>query len=221
MITDYKNSGNIQNVYGNTGTEIKIGATGTMPKFFLPGQLVKIPCATAAAGSVADYMVGKVMSVTEYSAGAANQNNALVITADNPDMVELQMTIVKGPSTAANGQFLTALANTDDGSTVTPADDSISGELEQRRSYVIGTAHDEGSGYPETWKDQPYSTNYGRTQIWKTTCAMTNTARATSLKYDANEWARVWKEKLVEHKFDIESSLLLVNKTIHIILLKV
>ena len=208
MITDYKNSGNIQNVYGNTGTEIKIGATGTMPKFFLPGQLVKIPCATAAAGSVADYMVGKVMSVTEYSAGAANQNNALVITADNPDMVELQMTIVKGPSTAANGQFLTALANTDDGSTVTPADDSISGELEQRRSYVIGTAHDEGSGYPETWKDQPYSTNYGRTQIWKTTCAMTNTARATSLKYDANEWARVWKEKLVEHKFDIESSLL-------------
>ena len=38
--------------------------------------------------------------------------------------------------------------------------------------------------------------------------AMTNTARATQLKYDQNEWARVWKEKLIEHKWDIEQSLL-------------
>ena len=37
---------------------------------------------------------------------------------------------------------------------------------------------------------------------------MTNTARATVLKYEANEWARVWKEKLGEHKWDIEQSLL-------------
>ena len=38
--------------------------------------------------------------------------------------------------------------------------------------------------------------------------AMTNTSRATILKYEPNEWARVWKEKLVEHKWDIENSLL-------------
>ena len=38
--------------------------------------------------------------------------------------------------------------------------------------------------------------------------AMTNTARATSLKYDSSEWGRVWKEKLIEHKWDIEQSLL-------------
>ena len=37
---------------------------------------------------------------------------------------------------------------------------------------------------------------------------MPNTARATSLKYDSNEWARVWKEKLIEHKWDLETSLL-------------
>ena len=29
--------------------------------------------------------------------------------------------------------------------------------------------------------------------------AMTNTARATALKYDSSEWARVWKEKLISH----------------------
>lgn len=33
---------------------------------------------------------------------------------------------------------------------------------------------------------------------------MTNTARATALKYEPNEWARVWKDKLIEHKWDIE-----------------
>ena len=42
--------------------------------------------------------------------------------------------------------------------------------------------------------------------------AMTNTARATSLKYNANEWARVWKEHLISHKWDIEQSLLFGSK---------
>ena len=88
------------------------------------------------------------------------------------------------------------------------ADQSISSVLEKARTYVVGTAHAEGSGYPETWKDQPYSTNHGLTQIWKTSMAMSNTARATSLKYDSSEWSRVWREKLVEHKWDIETSLL-------------
>lgn len=37
---------------------------------------------------------------------------------------------------------------------------------------------------------------------------MTNTARATVLKYEPNEWARIWREKLIEHKWDIEQSLL-------------
>ena len=73
---------------------------------------------------------------------------------------------------------------------------------------MIGTALAQGSGYPETWKDNPFSTGYGNTQIWKTAMAMDNTTRATALKYDSSEWARVWKEKLIEHKFDIEQSLL-------------
>ena len=207
MLTDYKNSGNLQNVFGNTSSQILIGASGTMPKFFLPNQLVKIPVATAAAGDVADYMVIKLSSVTEYAASGSSSDDATG-TSDNPDMVEIVGTVVKAPSTAANSQYLTALANTDDQSTVSPADDVIHSELEQRRCYVVGTSHAEGSGYPETWKDQPWSTNYGRTQIWKTSMAMTNTARATNLKYEGNEWARVWKEKLIEHKWDMESSLL-------------
>ena len=208
MLTDYKNSGNLQNIYGQSGTEIKIGAAGTQPKFFLPGQLVKVPVAASAAGSTSGYMVVKITSdPVEYSS-AGSGNDATVTSSNNPDMVEISGTVVRVSETAADNQYLSALADSDDQSTVSVYDDSIAGELEQRRCYVMGTAHGEGEGYPETWKDQPYSTNYGRTQIWKTSMAMTNTARATSLKYEGNEWARVWKEKLIEHKWDMESSLL-------------
>ena len=201
MITDYKNDGLQQNVYGNTSNEIKIGADGTMPKFFLPDSLIKIPCASAAAGDPSDYIVARIVSVTEH-AMAGGGNDATGLSA-NPDMVELHTKVVK-----TGTQYLTASANIDDISTVTPADDVIHSALEPMRCYVVGSAHGEGTGYPETWKDQPYSQSYGLTQIFKTSMAMTNTSRATVLKYEPNEWARVWKEKLVEHKWDIEQSLL-------------
>ena len=208
MITDYKNSGNIQNVYGQSGSEIKMGASGTTPKFFLAGQLVKVPVAASAAGDAAGYMIVKITSSPIEYTSAGSGDNATVTSSTNPDMTEISGTVVRVATTAANNQYLTALANSDDQSTVSVYDDVIHSELEQRRCYVMGTAHGEGEGYPETWKDQPYSTNYGRTQIWKTSMAMTNTARATSLKYEGNEWARIWKEKLIEHKWDMENSLL-------------
>ena len=72
----------------------------------------------------------------------------------------------------------------------------------------MGTSFAAGSGYPETWNDQPYITATGQTQIFKTSCVMNNTDRATVLKYEGNEWARIWKEKLIEHKFDIENAML-------------
>jgi len=37
---------------------------------------------------------------------------------------------------------------------------------------------------------------------------MDNTTRATVLKYEPNEFARIWREKLIEHKWDIETALL-------------
>ena len=210
MITDYKNQGNIQNIYGNSTQKIYLGSADTMPKFFLAGQLVKIPCAATAGGAVAGYMVARVNTATEYAIGgswSSGTGNAKVTVTNNPDMVELNCTVVRIPITAANAQFLSVTAEYDQG------DDDLSGDeiaatLEPQRCYVIGSAFKEGSGYPETWNDQPFSSNHGVTQIWKTSMAMTNTARATSLKYDSSEWARVWKEKLIEHKWDIETSLL-------------
>jgi len=207
MATDYKSSGNIQNVYNNQSADIDVGASGTRPEFFLAGQIVKIPGkASPTDTGTSGYQLLKVETVTPSltkTTGAGAQ-----------ECVGLEGTVVKYDSgaleyasfyndTPSAGGVGTA---TDNDASV--SDRSISGELEANRSYVVGTAYAEGTGYPETWKDQPYSTNIGLTQIWKTSMAMTNTARATSLKYDSNEWARIWKEKLIEHKWDLETSLL-------------
>ena len=191
METDYMNDGNRGNVYGQATNKVVVGASGTQPQFFLEDQVIKINLAAAVPGSantVADptgYTLFKVTSVD---------------TTTDPDAAILGGKILKTytqtaltvPSGVAGDEFQNLAQS----------------EIEKARCYVVGSSHDEGSGYPETWKDQPYVTGYGQTQIWKTTMAMTNTARATVLKYEPNEWARVWKEKLVEHKYDIEQSLL-------------
>ena len=206
MVADYKNSGNIQSIYNNTNSDVLLGDDGTQPKFFLPGQLVKIPFAASAAGNMGSYSLVKIDAVSYQDEStspptAHTHGEAAILTA----------TVVKTKD-AGDDYFAGRLGvNTPVGDVT--ASTSIAGDgagsgLEASRCYVVGTAHAEGSGYPETWKDQPYSTQYGVTQIWKTSMAMTNTARATALKYESNEWARVWKEKLIEHKWDIETSLL-------------
>ena len=208
METDYKSSGNIQNTFGNSSQTTLIGASGTTPAFYLEGQMVKInthntnTAATPAAAFVAkDYFVGKVEEVdsdTKSSEYAVVLKLRIVraVTADTNN----ELTGWGGIDTAEEhpGEFTAAQLSAL----------RIHDQLEKARSYVVGSAHAEGSGYPETWFDQPYSTGFGLTQIFKTSCAMTNTARATVLKYEPNEWARVWKNKLIEHKYDIEQALL-------------
>jgi len=206
MATDYKSGGNIGNIYGQSGTKVDVGATGTRPSFFLPGQVVKIPIsATAGGGDVGGYHLMKVDTVTDS------------LTKNSKECVAIEGKIVKFDSA---GNELASFLSDDfspggsdgdgdrDSGGEQVYDQTISTELEQRRSYVVGTAHGQGTGYPETWKDQPFSTGFGLTQIWKTAMAMDNTTRATVLKYEPNEFARIWREKLIEHKWDIETALL-------------
>ncbi|QDP56910.1 MAG: hypothetical protein Unbinned3849contig1000_42 [Prokaryotic dsDNA virus sp.] len=189
METDYMNDGNRGNVYGQASNKVGIGVDGTQPQFFLEDQIIKVNLSDGVPASgfadVTDYALFKVTSVD-----TTTDSNAAILGG-------------KWVKASAKTALTVADALTEDDT------HSYSQEtLEKGRCYVVGSSHEEGSGYPETWKDQPYVTGYGQTQIWKTTMAMTNTARATVLKYEPNEWARVWKEKLVEHKWDIEQSLL-------------
>ena len=203
MATDYIAEGNKANVFGQSNNEISVGDAGTQPQFYIEGQVIKIPVSSSVTAGSWD----------ESSADEATKPNDYVLakitgvdTSSVSTCTILKTEIVK--TMAANSELSSYVAynNAIDGIDISGK--SVAEYLEPRRSYVVGTAFAEGSGYPETWKDQPYSTGYGQTQIWKTAMAMTNTARATQLKYEPNEWARIWKEKLVEHKWDIEQSLL-------------
>ena len=187
MATDYKSAGNIQNVYGQSGNKIDVGGTGSRPTFFLPGQIVKIPVSSTAGGGSPDgYHLMKIAEVTDS------------LSKDSKECVKIKGEIVRfdsGGNELASFTSNNFSPSSDSAGDEAVHDQSIASVLEGKRSYVVGSAYAQGTGFPQTWKDQPFSTGYGRTQIWKTSMAMDNTTRATVLKYEGNEWARVWREK--------------------------
>jgi hypothetical protein len=209
MVSDYLNQGNIQSKFGNTNEDVLLGHDGTQPQFFMPGQVVKIPFAVSAAGEMGSYAlvrISEVVSLQDESTATPTghaQGEAAVLKAIVVKTKDAGDDYFAGPL-GVNAPVGDVTATTE----ISGAGGAAGSGLEASRCYVVGTAHQEGSGFPETWADQPYSSQYGVTQIWKTTMAMTNTARATVLKFEPNEWARVWKEKLIEHKWDIETSML-------------
>ena len=86
-----------------------------------------------------------------------------------------------------------------------PGSDADSGS--SAKATVIGTSFEQGSGAPDVFS-QELDHDYGHTQIFKTACEMTNTARATVYRGYADEWQRIWNLKLREHKIDIERAML-------------
>jgi len=210
--TDYLSAGNVQNVLGQTGNAV--GATGTKPIFFLENQIVKIPVrlvTTANVGSGKDETVPTVFSedyimvkITSIAAPANPVANTVYAVCQ----------VIRGLSAAtiaADDHYTLAGAQYEHTGTTFDAV-VTTGLKEADKCYVVGSAHAEGSSFPSTYKDTPYKDVMGFTQIWKTTCQMTNTARATELKLAQDEWARVWKNKLIEHKYDIETDLLFSSK---------
>jgi hypothetical protein len=73
---------------------------------------------------------------------------------------------------------------------------------------VIGSAWGEGTDDPEGWKDEMYSRE-GYCQIFKTAIQLfSGTALATRYRGRPDEYRRVWADKLMEHKMDIEHAML-------------
>jgi hypothetical protein len=207
--TDYLSAGNVQNILGQTGN--LVGATGTKPIFFLVDQVVKIPVRTFAAviaagldntaptGYTEDYIMVKI--------------TALSAPATSPDAqaVYAKCRVIRGVTVGTDTYWTLPGAQYHHGGTTFDAMIATAYK-EADKCYVVGSAHAEGSGFPDTYKDTPYKDVVGYTQIWKTTMQMTNTARATELKLARDEWARVWKNKLIEHKWDIETDILFSSK---------
>lgn len=185
---DYKTAGNIGSRYGQSTGEVTIGDTGTRPNWLFEGLLLKIPFGSDYR-TYNDYIVGRVEEVS--------------LTSEQAD-VKLTITRTLNTSTNNELQWLSATAPMTEVYTY-PNATTLLTNLESKRTYANGNAFAKGSGYPETYADNPYSTGYGMTQIFKTALGMDNTTRATVLKYAGNEWARIWANKLIQHKWDIET----------------
>jgi len=216
MFTDYDSNGNKQNIYGQTATYTE-GVEGTQPQFFIPGQIIKIPHGASGAdpdtvGELTGYTLWKINSVDLTTQGVNSSASATVNKAI------INATCVKGVAAAVRFMNSTTTDITDFTKPGLGFDSNVTSkaaaveDLEPFKCYVVGSAFAAGSGYPETWQDQPFSTGHGQTQIFKTSAVMNNTDRATVLKYEGNEWARIWKEKLIEHKWDIEQAMLFGNQ---------
>ncbi len=213
MGTDYKSAGNIGIIYdatGGTRNAFVIGSSGTKPEFFLNGQLIKIPFNDNAAPSSNAEAFAVDDSIICRIEGQINSGNYVI----------LKTLVVKTLNASTNNEL--AGFGATDTSTDYALDTLTAGQLaklrihdqlERARVYVTGTAFAKGSGYPNSWNDNPFSTGMGLTEIWKTTAAMDNTTRATVLKYDGNEYQRIWGSKFLEHKSDIEKSMLFSHQS--------
>lgn len=191
MGTDFLNTGNVTNKYGQATSEITVGDANTKPLFFIPGQTVRIPFGDAY-NNPNDYIIVKIQEVTDYLTTHVILKTEVVRTLKTSTNNELQWASATAPMTETYSYV--AASSRADG-------------LESKRCYVVGTAFAPGSGYPDTWADNPFSTGYGLTEIWKVALGMDNTTRATRLKYEPNEWMRLWSDKLLESKWDITHSL--------------
>ena len=125
-----------------------------------------------------------MVSAAHSGAGAGSNSATCVVTAVN-SATEIEIRWLRESSVAV----------------------SIDGSSTAVNCQVIGTAYAEGSGAPDVWS-QELDHDYGYTQIFKTACEMSNTARATVYKGYADEWQRIWNLKLREHKIDIERAML-------------
>ena len=76
------------------------------------------------------------------------------------------------------------------------------------KGQVIGSAWGEGTSAPVGWEDQLFDRE-GYCQIFKTAMNLfSGTAMATGYRGIKDEYKRVWSEKLMEHKMDLEQAFL-------------
>ena len=154
----------------------------------------------------------------------------LAVVADDGTVYRLKVDNAAGVFTSAEEDYSTAEGNddwsagdkvihheTDAGITTISAEaltaqgTAIPADLDfaaGNKGHVIGTAWAEASGAPIGWEDALYDRE-GYTQIFKTAINLfSGTAMATRYRGVANEYQRVWREKLMEHKMDMEQAFL-------------
>tara|TARA_R110002012_G_scaffold122078_1_gene271918 strand:+ start:8953 stop:10590 length:1638 start_codon:yes stop_codon:yes gene_type:complete len=227
--TDYKDTGE----WKKDGSYY--GVTASKPDFIVVGQVIHIPVFNSDAGATNDDITdygSLVVRVVAKEDGASNSVQTICEVVSNDTLVEIDGStaidnadfVYVGSPGVKNQTGTTAAGFDPAGGAKMPVSSltqavvnfelvPAAGRVDrERRCYISGSAHAEGSTYPNSWKDKAIVDTYGYTQIFKTTAMMNNTARATVLRGIPDEWARMWKERLIEHKRDIELAALFGEK---------
>ena len=165
------------------------------PNFLLENQIIAVQCQYDADGSDGS----DVDAIAYYKITAAPDLSSDAAAA------RLVMTFLKLKLVA------TRSADGADAATKgfqTPASASKLRFDADMEGHVVGSAFAEGSTDPESWSDEFYNRE-GYCQIFKTSVPLfSGTALATRYRGVNNEYMRVYQEKLMEHKMDIEHAML-------------
>ena len=122
---------------------------------------------------------------------------------------------VERANTTSDGKYINHDTNTTGetmitGESLIPLQDIGAGEAfaAGNKGQVIGSAWAEGTDSPVGWEDSLFDRE-GYCQIFKTGMNIfSGTALATEYRGIANEFQRIWQDKLMEHKMDIEQAML-------------
>jgi hypothetical protein len=181
-------------LYDKFGREV---TAGVQPNFLLENQIVAIECEYDANGT--DAGVGlETAAIAYYKITAAPD-----LTSDNA-AARLVMSFIRVnyKPTGSNGATATNAGQ------ITPASASKLIFRADADGQVVGSAFAEGSTDPESWHDEFYNRE-GYCQIFKTSVPLfSGTALATRYRGVNNEYMRVYQEKLMEHKMDLEHAML-------------
>ena len=158
-----------------------------------PGSLTELTVDTVGGASVDFLIKGMVLGLQQGSNVDSDEDTEAIINAT------ARIESVTHSTSTTTVQVKTIQASAGDSSTTTLDDNS--------KVTVIGTGYEQGSGAPDVFSQQ-LDNSSGYTQIFKTACEMSNTARATVYRGYADEFQRIWNLKLREHKIDIERAML-------------
>ena len=169
----------------------------------------------SVAGSSPSFMqAGQIVAVVgSYDADDGN------FDGDEVPVVAFFKIATKDSDTQYHLTYLKSLYKSTKGANATTVATTTSGEVtegaasklrlaDNAEGMVIGSAWAEGTLSPESWRDELFDRE-GYCQIFKTAIqTFSGTSLATEYRAIPNEFQRVWAEKLMEHKMDLERAML-------------
>lgn len=181
-------------LYDKFGREV---TTAVQPNFLLENQIVAIECEYDANGT--DAGVGsETAAIAYYKISAAPDLSSDAAAA----RLVMSFIRVNYKPSGSNGATATNAGE------ISPASASKLIFRAGGQGQVVGSAFAEGSEDPESWSDEFYNRE-GYCQIFKTSVPLfSGTALATRYRGVNNEYMRVYQEKLMEHKMDLEHAML-------------